>query len=321
MPTRQDVIFATLRQRIRMGVVLGVLEQGQRLPNVRALSREFDVNPRVILAVWERLALSGLVERRDRSGVYVSGDAGPAATEGAPRVHWLAGMLADGIGLEVAGPALAEALGRIFLARPLHALVAESNDDQLWSLADELRHDYGMTTTTLDLRTWSPGDRLEAGPRPEIVITTDSNAREARAIAEQLGVDVFEVAMCPDLFAEVERLLATDHVYFVVSDRDMVDKVRRALPGRAARSRLHVLVLNEDDVTIIPEHAPVYLTRLTRTRPLPAFLRHRGMAESRVFSTQSARALMEIVVSRGMSVAPPPRRARIAAPRARRVRA
>ena len=148
----------------------------------------------------------------------------------------------------------------------MHALVVEGNDDQLWSLADELRHDYGMTTTTLDLRTWSPGDRLAAGPRPDIVITTESNTVEARAIAEQVGVDAFEVAMCPDLFAEVERLLETEHVYFVVSDRHMVDRVRRALPGRAARSRLHVLVLDEDDVTIIPVHAAVYLTPLSDAR-------------------------------------------------------
>lgn len=58
--------------QIRAQCASGTLQHGQRLPSVRALAAELDVNQNTILRVYERLTAEGLLERRHGDGTFVA---------------------------------------------------------------------------------------------------------------------------------------------------------------------------------------------------------------------------------------------------------
>ncbi len=74
MPEPLNVIADTLRGRILRGLQAGTLRNGDRLPSARDLAGEFEVDHRAILAAYRELAAEGLVELRQRGGIYVAID-------------------------------------------------------------------------------------------------------------------------------------------------------------------------------------------------------------------------------------------------------
>lgn len=299
----RDQVTATLRQRILSGLHLGLFAHGDRLPSVRALAEEFGSNPRVILAAYRVLEEEGLVEVRDRSGIYVPPpDAlGPGAP--ARQRDWLVDCLVDGLAHDVPAPELAAYVRRALSSRPLRAVVVDGTQDQLWSITEELRRDYGVEATGLDVEEIRVEDASDLA-RIDLVVTTGFHTREAQEVAARLGVPVFRVSMRTELFAEVRRVLEGEAVYFVVTDPRYAARLRRIFEGSAHASRLRVLVHGRDDLDAVPPRAPVYLTRLTRRRLEGSPLLERGLAEERVFSEECSRELMAFVVRANLGARP-----------------
>ena len=71
-PSSGIPITRQIADQIRAQCASGVLARGERLPSIRALARELDVNQNTILRVYERLTGEGLVERRHGDGTYVA---------------------------------------------------------------------------------------------------------------------------------------------------------------------------------------------------------------------------------------------------------
>jgi GntR family transcriptional regulator/MocR family aminotransferase len=71
MKSRVLTVAEMLRQRVEAGLHLGTLAPGARLASIRALSAELHASPRLVLAAYRRLAAEGLVQLRNRSGVFV----------------------------------------------------------------------------------------------------------------------------------------------------------------------------------------------------------------------------------------------------------
>jgi len=65
-------ITRQIAAQIRAQCASGTLQHGQRLPSVRALAAELDVNQNTILRVYERLTAEGLLERRHGDGTFVA---------------------------------------------------------------------------------------------------------------------------------------------------------------------------------------------------------------------------------------------------------
>jgi DNA-binding transcriptional regulator YhcF (GntR family) len=302
---RRDQITETMRQRVLSGLQLGLLAHGDRLPSVRALSEEFVVNARVVLAAYRELEEDGLVEVRDRSGIYVPPpDAlGPGAP--AQQRDWLIECLVDGLAHDIPAPGLSGYVERALASARLRAVVVDGTQDQLWSMTDELARDYGVEAIGVDLDEFRPdGADPEKLSGADLVVTTAFHTREAQAIARRLGVPMYRVAMCTDLFAEVARLLEQEPVYFVVADPRFAARLRRLFDPGAGASRLAVLVHGRDDLDQIPPGAPLCITRLARRRMRGSPLLARGLPESRVFTPESARELMTFVVRANLAAHP-----------------
>ncbi len=297
------MVVDLLRQRILNGLTLGLLREGGRLPGVRAMARDMAVGPRAVLEACKRLEAERLIERRARSGMYVAAAAHSQASSAASHSGWLADVLIEGLRRGVAPPDLASQLNGIFEARRFRALVADSNDDQLWSLADELEHDYGVDPVSVDLDLLRLGNEFPEPSEPiDVIVTTSFQTDAVKALAARLGTPVLGLTMCTGLFAEVRRLLARQPVYFIVSDPRMARKLSGIFSTDAGAGNLRAVVWGRDDIDAIPDTAPVYITRLTRTKMTGSPLLNRCLPEARVFSAESARALLELVVNRRRAV-------------------
>jgi len=299
---RRAEIVEQLRQRVLSGLHLGLLSHGDRLPSVRELARELSANPRAILAAYRQLESDGIVELRPRSGIFVAPSPTSVSAGWGARPQssdWLADVVAQGIRRGVPAPAFPDHVRRCLETRRLKAVVLECNDDQRWSMADELARDYGFDATSVDCEV---AERA-AGAAPatelrdaDLLVTTSFHAREVRQLGQRLRVPSIVVTMCTELFAEVHRLLSRESVYFVVSDARMALKLQKIFAAARGASNLRVLVRGRDDLARIPAAAPVYLTRLTREKLGGDPLLARTLPEARVFSAESARELVSFVL-------------------------
>ncbi|MEO6568600.1 MAG: winged helix-turn-helix domain-containing protein [Opitutaceae bacterium] len=296
---RQHEIAERIRSKLLSNLTLGILKSGDRLPGVRSFAREFGVDARVILAAYDELVISGFVERRQRSGFYI---ACPHLNCENPGTGWLVDIAMHSLHRGVTPAFLGRQLSRVFESRKLHALVVDSNEDQIWSLADELTLDYGLNVISADFDLLGLGVALPDIPASlGAVVTTAFHREDACQLAERLGVPMIAVTMCSDLFAEVNNLLVVGEFFFIVSDGRMRRKLEFVFEESEHRERLRILVAGQDDLRVIPDDAPIYITRLTRTRLDGSPLLTRCLPEARVFSEESARELMTVVIQAGLT--------------------
>jgi DNA-binding transcriptional regulator YhcF (GntR family) len=68
-----------LAGQLRTACYLGRLRPGDRLPSVRALARQLRVSPTTALELYHELEAEGLVEGRERSGMFLRGSGAPPA--------------------------------------------------------------------------------------------------------------------------------------------------------------------------------------------------------------------------------------------------
>lgn len=288
-------LIASLTQRVTSGLHLGILSFGDRLPSTRQVAREFSVDPRVALAAYEDLEHRGIVEMRPRSGIYVAApherDGAWSATQNA----WLVDVLASAITRGIPATQLAERVRGSLETSRLRATVLECNDDQLFSVSDELETDYGLDVTAVDIDSLAaglPSDTLRA----DCIITTAPHTEIGTRVATECGVPVLALTMCTDLFSEVRRLLPESPVYFVVTDLRFETKLRRIFGSDNGIENLRIMLAGRDDLTLIPGNAPAYLTRLTRKKLGDFPHLDRIIPEASIFSESSARELLEFVV-------------------------
>ena len=301
MAVSSDEIAEVLRERIISQIRVGMLEYGDRLPSARELSVELDADPRTVLAAYHVLAEEDLVELRRRSGVYVAARPGPERTLLAPPVRWLVDTLADGIARDIPVPLLADRFREATTTTRLSAAVVECNRDQIHSMCRELRDDYGIDATGVELASFSP-----AGPYPPALTSADlivsaAHAEEIREIASRLGKPFVVVSVRSDLLHRTTRLLARGPVYFVVTDPRFADKLRRGFARMPGGDNFRAVVVGQDDVSSIPGDATTYVMRLARERLGDTVIPGRVVPAVRVFSPDCAREILAIMVRRNAS--------------------
>lgn len=297
MSRRRGEVTDILRQRMFSGLHLGILRPRGRLPSVRQLARELGANPRVILAAYRTLEREGLVELKPRSGIFVA-PIGDSMADPAPRrADWMVDVLINGLQHGVLPRGLPQRVTQCLDAIDLHAVVLECNHDQLYSVPEELQRDFGIQTTGIEIDSLGAGHEIPARLRQaDLLVTTAFHQKAVRALAKRLGTPVIVVTMCTDLFTEVGRLLSREPVYFVVTDPRFARKLHHLFESSKGAANLRTLIPGTDDLTQIPDEAPTYLTRLTRSQLKQNPLLNRVIAEDRVFSADSARQILSFLI-------------------------
>src|SRR5512146_3467048 len=173
---RRQAVLDRVRNRIEARVQLGLVRPGDRLLSARELSRELQVDRRLILTAYGRLEAEGLVERRERSGVFLAASAHVPGGPVEQVNEWLADVLVDGLARGIRVPELPGRVRAAAGSLRLRAVCVECNTDQLHALCHELGEDYGLSTEPLELAAALRPGEAERGilEGADVVITTAS---------------------------------------------------------------------------------------------------------------------------------------------------
>lgn len=295
--SNREHIIETLRQRIVRGVQAGSLAEGDRLPSARDLQQEFDTDYRIILDAYRQLAEEGLVQIRERGGIYVAAPSGFMAGMPAISVPWLTEILTQGVTREIPLPELHEWIRRSVETLRLRAVAIAGTDDQIGGLVRELRDDFGLDAIGLLADSLGPEDApaLELR-RADLIVVTGAHATAVTARAAAMGKPCVTITVRPDLIGGEWRLLLHRPVFVIVGDERFVPLLTQFFSGTPGAKNLRILLAGRDDLDEIPANAPVYVTH--RARELLAHRRIPGriLPAARTVDRASAATIIEFIV-------------------------
>ena len=298
MTDKRDEITQVLRRRILRGLHAGALRPGDRLPSARDLTAEFDVDHRLILDAYRLLVAEDLVELRPRGGIYVA--ARVSGGSGIPPLpeSWFASMLTDALSREIPAPELHEWLRRSTETLRLRAVAVTSTADQAAGLCRELRDDFGLEADAL-LADEVRGAESPALPlrRADLLVTTEAHETWLRTLAADLRRPLIVIAVRPDLRAGEWALLLRRPVYAIVATPEFGDMLRKFFAGVAgAKENLRILVFGRDDLSVIPDGAPTYVTQRVRDSLGGLRVPGRILPAARTIAAESAREIFGFIV-------------------------
>ena len=293
----RETVAEVLLGRILRGLHSRSLASGDRLPSARELGAEFDIDHRVVLAAYRELATEGLVELRQRGGIYVARR--DDALVPTPGVDWMIDLLLQGLGREVPIVEFHDWFRRAVATLRLRAAVVQGSRDQIAGMCRELFDDYGLEATGLDVAELSePSAAIIADlRRTDLLVSTPGYESLVRQLGARVGVPVVIADVRPDLLGGEWRMLLRQPVYVIVSDERFVSVLEKFFSAVAsAAENLRILVVGRDDVAGIPSTAPVYVTRSAMDMLAGAPIGGRIVPSARVFSAQAARDLVSYIV-------------------------
>ncbi len=279
-----------------------MLKPGDRLPGVRELARDLAADPRVILAACRELEREGLVELRQRSGIYVARATAPTNSSERRDADWVVEVLVEALSRDISGPQFPEHLREALATLRLRVACIECNRDQNAQLCGELSADYGLDTYSVDLF-----DLLAAAEPPEeirradLLVTSQFHAFEVQPLADELGKPLIVASLQPALFTGIAHLLTLGPVYFAVSDERFADKLRRIFAATPDGANFHPLVHGIDDLDQVPPDAPLYLSETVRAQLPETSGRRLSLPHLRALSPQTARQLFSFIIRANMA--------------------
>jgi hypothetical protein len=297
VPDPLTAILETLRGRIIRGLHAGTLEPGDRLQSARELVAEFGVDHRVILAAYKQLAAEGLVDVRERGGIYVA--LATPRNAHAPQIpfNWLIDTFADAYAREVPALSLVTLLQRSIETLRLRAVVISTTADQVSGLARELRDDFGLDAEGIIGSSLSdPAVLPPTVKRADVILVTQAYAELGKELAESLGKPCIAISVRPDLVVGEWAMLLRQPVWAIVATQEFGDMLRGFFAAVKGVENLTILVHGRDDLSTIPEGAPVYVTHRVRAELDGEEIRGRLLPAARTISVASARAIFDYIV-------------------------
>lgn len=291
-----DVIVETLRGRILRALRAGAVSAGDRLPSTRDLVPEFGVDHRVVLSAYRQLADEGLVELRQRGGIYVRAQGSHSTLAPLPEA-WLADILTQALARELPAPELYDWMRRSVETLRLRACVVTTTLDQAFGLCRELCDDFGLEADSVLIEEFV-SDRSYPLPvrRADLFVTTAAHASRVGALGAELKKPVTVIELRPDLTVGEWALLLRRPVYAVVASPEFGGMLRDFFAAVPGVENLQILVFGQDDLTVIPDDAPTYVTQRVRSQLGGTTLRGRILPAARTISLRSAREIFGYIV-------------------------
>jgi DNA-binding transcriptional regulator YhcF (GntR family) len=302
MPGAEDVL-EQLRSRILAQLHLGTLAPGDRLDSTRELAERTGAAPRTVMAAYRRLESEGIVEIRPRSGIFVAAGKSVSRAMLPQLASWVVDVLVQGVARGVPPAEFPERVRRCLETVRVRAACVECNRDQMESICTELTNEYGVTSVPVDLDALDAGDRdaLDSLHNADVIVTTSFHAVQLRARAGDLGRPLIVISLRSDVVAQMLELLAGGTVYFIATDERFRAALDEAVGPSGHAGNARVLLVDRDDLESIPPDAPTYVTAAARSLVEVRDIGGRVIPVPRVFSLDSARALLSFIV--GVNIA------------------
>lgn len=266
-----------LRDRIVSALHTGHLQAGDRLASIRRVAAETREDPRAVARAYRALEAEGLVEVRERSGIYAASQTHVGGGLLEETAQWAARVMVDAWKRGMAFHQVPEFFRRCVAVRPARCAFVEASEDVLTSFTHDLREQLGMDTEPVSLDSL-PSIVAPTGSKPgaippalraaDLVVTTAFHAREVAVLAGALGTPMIAATVNPDMVAAVERQLRRGGLTVICVDPRF---------GRRIRTQYHQFVTEGNPIRVIhvedaPAIAaldptePVLLTRAARER-------------------------------------------------------
>ena len=300
-PPPGEALVDVIRARVLRAIEAGSLRPGDRLPGARDWAAELDLDHRAVLAAMRELAAEGLVETRERGGVYVAALQGTGGIPPLPEA-WIVEILAQGLAREIPAPELSEWLRRCTETLRLRAAVITSTPDQAFGLCRELRDDFGIEAEPV-----APDELVDEVAshdvplplpvrRADLIVATRAHGARARELGAALHKAVVVTDVRPDLVTGEWALLLRRPVYAVVATAQFGEMLRRFFADVPGVENLHVLVFGTDDLSTIPPGAPTYVTQSVRAQLSGVDIPGRVLPAARTIAPAAAREIFGFVV-------------------------
>jgi hypothetical protein len=161
----------------------------------------------------------------------------------------------------------------------------------------ELSEDYGLDAKGIEINELNQPDMTDPDFRyADLLVTTAGMEEAMRPIAQRLGKPLIVVELRPDLIPGEWRLLLTRPIYVLVGDERFVSVLREFFATTPGIENLRALVVGRDDLSVIPDGAPVYITTSARQLLKGVEIRGRVLPSVRLFSPASSLALIRFIV-------------------------
>lgn len=289
-----------LRERLRLRIVgqvhVGRLAPGDRLPSIRRLAAEWEVDHRALAAAYRSLEEDGLVEVRAGSGVYVA-EARPEGTL-PDTERWLAEVLVEGWMRRSSRRETGRLVERCAAARLRCALV-ESNEDSMVALAAELEEDFSLEVVRVEVE--PDGSALDPARLAEanLVVTSVFHADLAHHAAGEAKKPLVVSVVNPTFADALDRRLSRGAVTCVIADPRFRARGEAFLSQTAHAGRVRFVPVDQLAFAIpevdLEDAANVLVTRAARRRlGLPEY--HLVPGTATMVSPATARELSRLIV-------------------------
>ena len=269
----------TLRTRIAAGVHSGRIGPGDPLGSIRGAAREIGCDHRLVAAAYRALEGEGLVEVRDRSGVFIA--AAPGRAEPATETGRLfARSLVEGWSRRIPVPELLELAARQAARSAIRCLLLESVTDAMEEYAEELATFWGLEVERAVVPEASGAaaagdgwtdlqlDRLAAQHGGvDLIVTTSFHVRLGRAASRALQVPL--VILSADMDAPPFPDQAGGARFAVLClDPRYGDRMQGEMAHGGSESRRVRVIAVTDSIRAGPPDPlePVFMTRAVRQR-------------------------------------------------------
>lgn len=293
-----------MRERVISGLHLGTVTPGSRVPSTREVALEFGVSPRTVMAAYRLLEAEGLLELRERSGIYVAaGTGGSHATMLSQLSTWVVDVLLDARSREIPPVDFPERVRRCLDTLRLRAVCVAGNADQLDQVCRELLEDYGIHSSGLyaEQLNATDGEAQHALAEADLLVTTAGYTTRVEHMGRRLGKPVVTVMLRTELMTEMTRHMARGTMYIIGSDPRFRQAVHTVFDPTPHGANVRPVILGEDDLSQIPPDAPTYIMRRAHEMLGDVALARRVVPLRRVFATEVARELLTFVVRTNMA--------------------
>lgn len=222
--------------QIRANLYLGKLAPGDRLPSVRGLARQLGISPTTALDLYRTLEAEGLVERRERSGVFLGR---PGCATGRPARDRSAFGLVAAVARKLALRGIPEAEFTGMLRRYTGAecrgdfqVAFVGYRESLELLDRQLGVRLGFRPRLVHIPPLRTVKALRAAvenqPTVGCLMTTFLMFHVVRELAAELGLPLVTVRLSAAA-ARIFEAPAADRRYVVVRDRETAAALRRTM--------------------------------------------------------------------------------------------
>jgi hypothetical protein len=252
------------------------------------------------MAAYRQLASEGLVRLKPRSGIFVEAYPRPSE-ELLPEVgSWVVDLFLRGLSCGIPPTELRRRVQGCLDSVDVRAICFECNDDQIQVLCRQARDDFGFVTEALDADVLARREPLPASAgSADLILTTRFHAEGAQRLGRRLRRPVVVVTLDPVFLTEIRRVLSAGPVWWICTDARFAAKLPRIFPD----APLNPIVLGRDNLESVPASAVVYATPPTAERLPQGWREGRVVTVPRIFSADTARALITVFVRRNLEAA------------------